>query len=221
MGDNSIIIYNKITYKPDLIIKEHNDQVYYIIQLSSGILASGSCDNTIKLFEINGNEYKIIQTLNYHTKQIYKILEFKNINLISCSDDGYIIIYLKDKLKYKKDYLISTKSRCSSVIQTKDNEICYSLYNYDDQIYFYDLLEKKDKACLSNISKRNNQREWFIMISKDLLLIPGKYVISIININEYKLIRIIDVPNSEWLCGVCMLSKNMLFIDGPTNVKIL
>ena len=50
-GDNSIIIYNKITYKPDLIIKEHNDQVYYIIQLSSGILASGSCDNKIKLFK--------------------------------------------------------------------------------------------------------------------------------------------------------------------------
>ena len=56
------------------------------------------------------------------------------------------------------------------MIQTKDNEICYSLYNYDDQIYFYDLLEKKDKACLSNISKCNNQRKWFIMISKDLLL---------------------------------------------------
>ena len=104
------------------------------------------------------------------------------------------------------------------MIQTKDNEICYSVFNYENQIYFYDLLEKKDKACLSNISKCNNQRKWFIMISKDLLLIPGKYVISIININEYKLIRIIDVPNSEWLCGACMLSKNMLLIDDDSKI---
>ena len=30
-GDRSIIIYNKETYKPDLIIKEHNNSVKYII----------------------------------------------------------------------------------------------------------------------------------------------------------------------------------------------
>ena len=34
--DKSIIIYNKITYQPDLIIKEHSSNVYCIIQLSSG-----------------------------------------------------------------------------------------------------------------------------------------------------------------------------------------
>ena len=32
--DNSIIIYNKVTYKPDLIIKEHSYIVKYITQLS-------------------------------------------------------------------------------------------------------------------------------------------------------------------------------------------
>ena len=70
--DESIIIYNKETYKPDLIIKEHNDGVNYITQLSSGILASCSLDKTIKLFNIKGNEYEVIQTLNYHTSYVYK-----------------------------------------------------------------------------------------------------------------------------------------------------
>ena len=37
--DKSIIIYNKITYQPDIIIKEHNKGILYITQLSSGILA--------------------------------------------------------------------------------------------------------------------------------------------------------------------------------------
>ena len=56
------------------------------------------------------------------------------------------------------------------------------------------------------------------MISKDLLLIPGQKKISIININSYKLIRIIDVPNSEWLCGACMLNKNMLLLGDDSKI---
>ena len=79
-------------------------------------------------------------------------------------------------------------------------------------------MERKNKALLANISKCNNQREWFIMITKDLLLIPGRKMISIININEYKLIRIIDVPNSEWLCGACMLNKNEVIIGDDSKI---
>ena len=48
------------------------------------------------------------------------------------------------------------------------------------------------------------------MISKELLLIPGENKISIINVNEYKISRIIEVPNSGSIYGICMLNKNML-----------
>ena len=44
------------------------------------------------------------------------------------------------------------------------------------------------------------------MIKKDLLLIPGKNQLSIININEYKLIRTINVPNASTITG-CMFIK--------------
>ena len=78
-NDSSIIIYNKISYKPDLIIKEHNDNVNYLLELSSGILASCSDDNTIILFNINGNYYNILQILDYHRQRyIIKIIELKN-----------------------------------------------------------------------------------------------------------------------------------------------
>ena len=94
--DHSIIIYNKNTYKPDLIIKEHSNYVNCIIQLSSGILASCSDDHTIKLFNINGNNYNIIQTLNYHTNYVYKIIELENKQLVSCSYDQSVIFYFKE-----------------------------------------------------------------------------------------------------------------------------
>jgi len=54
------------------------------------------------------------------------------------------------------------------------------------------------------------------MINKELLSIPGKNKISIININEYNIIKIIDVPNSKLIIGVCMLNENILF-TGDSN----
>ena len=100
--DKSIIIYNKITYQPDLIINEHKYPINCIIQLSSGILATCSGDKTIKLFNIKGNNYNIIQTLKEHTGWVNQIIEINNKYLISCSSDKSIIFYLKDNLKYKK-----------------------------------------------------------------------------------------------------------------------
>jgi len=61
-GKSSIIIFNKKTFKPALIIKEHKNCVKHLKQLKSGILASCSYDNTIKLFNIKENEYQVIQT---------------------------------------------------------------------------------------------------------------------------------------------------------------
>ena len=216
-NDYSIIIYNKASSKPDLVIKEHKNSIRCIIQLSSGILASCSRDNTIKLFNIKNDSYELIQTLNYHTKGVYKIIELKNKSLASCSEDSSIIFYVKDNLEYKKDYSISTDSPCYSMIQTKDNEICYSVKN-NNNICFYDLLNKKKTNSISNIHKFNGIKEWLIMISKELLVIPGENKISIVNVNEYKLVRIIEAPGSSYICGVCLLNKNMLLTGDYSKV---
>jgi WD40 repeat protein len=90
--DYKIIIYNKTTYHPDLIIKEHNGAICCICPLNSGILASCSEDRSIKLFNIEGNKYTILQILNYHKDTVYKIINFDNNNLISCSKDSSIIL---------------------------------------------------------------------------------------------------------------------------------
>ena len=192
--DKSIIIYNKTIYKPDLIINEHEGPVSCIIQLSSGILATCSYDKTIKLFNIKGNNNNIIQTLNDHTGGVNKIIEIENKYLVSCSDDKSIIFYLKDNLKYKKDYQISIDGSCNTISQIKENEICYLEYKDNkDKICFYDVNERKVKSSISSKSVLI----LFIMISKDLLFIPGYNKISIININKYKLIREIEVSNSN------------------------
>ena len=102
---------------------------------------------------------------------VFKIIELKNKTLVSCSYDRSIIFYIKDNIKYKKDYQILKNKSCYNIIQTKDNEICYCEY---DTICFYDLLERKIKSSISNVNNYN-----MIMMTKDLLLITGKNKISI------------------------------------------
>ena len=94
-------------------------------QLSSGELVSCSCDKTIKIFDINGKNYKNLQTLDYHKDRVFYLIELNNKYLVSCSDDKSIIFYFKNNLKYQKDYVLSTNGPSHSIIQTKENEICY------------------------------------------------------------------------------------------------
>ena len=210
--DSKIIIYNKITYKPDLIIKEHNKYINCIIKLYLNILASCSSDNTIKLFKINDNYYEILQTLDYHSDIVYKIIEIRNKNLASCSDDKSIIFYYKDNNnKYHKDYQISTSGFCKSITQIKENEICYlEIINYYN-ICFYDLSERKIKATIHNISS-SGSLGLFNLISKDNLFIGGNNQISIINVIQYELIKIINLHNSGDIYGYCKLNQNMFLI---------
>ena len=212
--DNKIIIYNKITYQPDLIINEHKNYVLCLTQLSSGILASGSWDNKIKLLKIKEKNYEVMQTLNYHTDCVYKIIELKNKNLISCSSDKSIIIYLKNNYNYQKDFKISTKGSIYSVAQTKENEICFLEHdnNHDFNVSFFNLNERKIEKSITNINSCGGLG-LFTLITKDLLIVGGEAIISIINVYQYKVVRIIDVPNSNWIYGFCRLNKNM-FLTG-------
>ena len=105
---------------------------------------------------------------------------------------------------------------CFSVIQTKDNEICYSEEKHT--IFFYDLLHKQIISKLENMNLNYGTNKGFIMINKELLVIPGINKITIINLNKYNLIRIIDIPNSKGIAGVCMLNKNILFTGDKNGI---
>ena len=81
-------------------------------------MASCSNDKTIKLFEVKDNKYKILQTLNYHTNNVYKIIELKNKALVSCSKDSSLIFYIKDNNNhYINNYKLNTNKYLASLKQ--------------------------------------------------------------------------------------------------------
>ena len=59
------------------------------------------------------------------------------------------------------------------------------------------------------------------MITKDLLLITGGENISIINVNQHKIIRIISVPDTYYISASCILYENILLTgDDKSRIKI-
>ena len=187
LSNGDIIIYNKITYKIELKIKAHKSRITCLTRLSSGILASCSWDNTTKLFNIKKYRYDIFQKFEDYGSNI---IELENKDLVSSSSDNYVIYYSKDNNKNREQFKISSKYPCFSIIQTKENEICYSEYikdlNYN--ICFYDLNKRCIKASINHINSSGSGGP-FNLIGKDLLITGGSDEISIINVNKYKLIR--------------------------------
>ena len=76
--------------------------------------------------------------------------------------------------------------------------------------------ERKIKSSISNISKMGISP--FIMISKELLFIPGYNKISIININYYELIREIKVLDSGWIQGACILKEKIILTGDDKSI---
>ena len=61
-----------------------------------------------------------MQTLNYHTERVNKIIEIKDKELlISCSDDSSVLFYFKYESKYTKDYKLSTNGHVVRLFKLK------------------------------------------------------------------------------------------------------
>ena len=83
---SNLIIYNKETFKPDIIIKSNLENLYNFIKLKNKNIACLFKKNfTFKIIKIKNNfEYENIQIINNaHNKNILKIIELKNENLIT------------------------------------------------------------------------------------------------------------------------------------------
>jgi WD40 repeat protein len=85
-----IHIWSSVTKTIKLSLNGHNNYVYGLKQISSDIIASGSSDTTIKLWNISDGT--LIRTLTNHTGSIYYSVELTNDGqtLMSAAYDGTI-----------------------------------------------------------------------------------------------------------------------------------
>ena len=148
--DNSdLIIYNIKTFKSDIIIKNNLSSLCNFIQLNNkNIACSFDSDNSLKIIKIKNNkEYEDIQIINNaHNNYITKMIELKNENLITFSQDCYFKIWkLNNNNQYEKIYEFEDNNSLSDGLEIKDNEIIlYALNTNPQSLVFYNLNKKKN-----------------------------------------------------------------------------
>ena len=178
--DNTLIIYNKNTFKPDIII-EHLGNVNYFIQLRNTNIVTCSWDHTSKIIQLfPKKKYKIIQTLREHTDIVTKAIELEDGKLLTVGNDKFIIVW-KQNPKNNNLYEVEKKLKCSIyenpysniVLINNDLLLCTSMSDYT--LRFYEINNNFQLAFYFNDIDFSFSRNSILYINeKDLLLVGGK-----------------------------------------------
>ena len=223
-----VLIYNKITYKIEIKIKESN-AIKYMNVTRDGILITCLGANFANFYEINGKEYKNIQTIkpygflmNMLAKynswlSIQKFIELKNGDLVFFAWYHGISFYRKKKNsktyscfdKYKEPLI--KKKHMTDLVELDNNEYIIS-FKYDDMIQF---LNKKSKKITKTIkcekcffsSSKNNM----LLMNKNDLFLLGEKEILLLDIQKKEIIKEIKLTvDAGDLSSMYKLSENIL-----------
>ena len=206
--ENSIKIFNQITFDLSLIINEHSKSIKYLLQLKNGLLISCSNDETIKIFKLHNNTYSIIQILMGHNKAVYKIINTLDNNLISCSLDSTIRIWEKKYKKYSQLFILNSYGEIQDMLETKLNEVVTSL-RWNNSLIFWDLISRKKKKTINKIdcSIWNNS---LCLINENILIVGGRGSIYLINVDSYE--KIISIKYENNIYCVVKLNEDEILI---------
>ena len=234
---NEIRIYNSETFKSEMTIKEHNDSsVYYITQLSNGLLISVDNKGYINIYSLlEDSKYLLLQKIYAHSEGIYKLREYDNDRFMTCSADSSIKFYFKNKNEYFLDYTFQDGEndkenwqycRIYNMLKTKEDEIAYMHYQSDCKkgyyyyyLKFYDLKQRKIIDSSSISAFRTSVNDSLYMVKKKYLLVGVENNILLFDINQRRKIRSINSDNSGCILTFMQINDNTI-LSGDANGKI-
>ena len=206
-GENGfIIIYNKETFQPEIIIKEQTSNINHLIQLKDGNIISCSNDKTMILFQlIENNKYKILSQVNVGNDNYpHKIRELDN-NLIGLVASNFIIFYSNNKNTFIENYNIKINKigQYRNMIKVKKGELIIS--GTGDKIQFFDLNTKQ----LKEIININRDIHWGIdellcMMNDKCLCVGGADKITIIDVYQKNIISEVEDKGAH----ICLFKLN-------------
>lgn len=122
-GGREIRIFNLTNNHCDFVIENaHNEIIYPICILENGNLVSAAKDGTIKVWEIRGNTFRCLKTLEGHTKIIYRVISLSENRIGSCSEDGTIKIWNSESYECLKTLTDHTSIYVDALIELKNKK---------------------------------------------------------------------------------------------------
>ena len=218
---SNLIVYNLETFKPEIIIKNNLGCLLNFIQLKKDNLAcSFENEFSLKIIKIKKYEYENIQLIrNSHNKEITKIVELKNNNIITFSwDNSFKIWKLNNNNEYENIYEFNESYHLCDGLEIKNNEILYLIGNEQKSLVFYNLERKEKIKILNNLSLSSiDLGERIIKLSDNQVAVAGNKKVYLIDINTYQILDEIDCDNKNF----CILKLSQyLFLTGDEKGTI-
>ena len=167
-------------------------------------------------------------TIKEHSKNIYDIIQLKNGNLLSCSDDDKMVNEYKinENNTYKLISQVNTgkDSSLRQLLELENGEI--GLVAYKSIIFYLNLNNKLDEDFI--IKSDNNQiGTYYEMISVrtgELVITGGNDKVQFLDLNSRKLKEIININRDiRWTPSnlLCMMNERCLCVGGSDKITII
>ena len=173
--NNLLKIYKKISFYPQLLIKEHIQGIPSFTQINDGRIITCSDDNSMKLIELKENkEYELQQILKLENSA-RKIIEIKEDLFVSISCGKEMKVWKKDdnnrNLVYVTDIPFQNNISCCNIIRLNDNEFVTTSVK-DKCIKFWNSNNFDNFKIINNI-----ETHWCLktmcLIDEDILCVAG------------------------------------------------
>ena len=173
----------------------------------------------------NISSYTEINNLNYHTDIIQCIKLLKNNYLISCSNDGSLIIYKKDSFEFLLQirindywiYYLIENYKNDIIFCSADSNIYVISINFNRKKFFLKQIIKANKASVYKVIEFKKK---LISISYDKKIIVynnnGDYYIESIINNSFDSECIITITKTNQIISTFSFENSIKFIDFHT-----
>ena len=213
-NNSNIEIYNEISFKTEISIKAHKNNINHIFQAKNNNIISSSIDKTICITKIfPDNSYTIEQTLSSHLSYVFKCIELRDENLVSCSDDFSLIFWEKHK-NYSKIYTYKNYNKIYDILEVKKNEIVLAQF-YDKSLLFLNVNDKSSNKIVSNVDLTGWNNSLFML--NGTLIVGGHNFIYAVDVSKYEILGKHELKGNVW--SVCKLTEfSVLSGDNYGNI---
>lgn len=213
-----IKIFNLESYKCDFKIMDHSSCVNYVSLLESGDLISSSCGGTMKIFSIQGNDYKCLYTFKTHKDSVNKAIQISGDRIGSCSKDKTIRIYNSFEPYTCTEILNNHTKEVTSFIELRNKKYIVSCGN--DNILCF--LDNKTYKVYKSITNIDGSSSGLIETTGGVILV-GSSDLCVIDVETQQILRkfkktssvtsMIELPTHSVICGTAYgnffeISKN-------------
>ncbi len=201
----------------------HSKAISEVLFLPEGRIASGSWDNTIKIWDLN--EKKCLYTLDGHKAGITALFLFEDI-IISASVDNTIKIWsLNEECKGYTDFTLGEHATVMAIIQNGPNQIVS--ISKDGTIRIWEVRKFLDSFCSRPCEYEerciNNKVLAHTVVktpNEKLAIGYSDYSIQILDLQQKEYIQTLKRPVESLVEGVSALTQ-LPAVEGETYGKLI